>query len=67
MYCKDSKDHEVDGRIKFRRILGRFVVRMGGGWIWLRIVSIDGRAFVLMVFKLPVLLKRYMKLTVQVS
>jgi hypothetical protein len=33
------KDQERDGWIIWRWIFGRRVVRMGGGWIWLRIVS----------------------------
>jgi hypothetical protein len=35
-------DREVDGRIILRLILGKYVVRMAGGWNWLRIVS-NGR------------------------
>jgi hypothetical protein len=30
---------------KVVRILGKWVVRMGGGWNWLRIVSISGLSY----------------------
>jgi hypothetical protein len=31
-----------DGRIILTRILGKEILRMGGGWNWLRIVSSGG-------------------------
>jgi len=34
-----SEDRERIGRMTLSWILGRQIVRMGGGWNWLRIVS----------------------------
>jgi len=35
-------DREGDGRIALRWMLGKWVVKMGSGWNWLRILASGG-------------------------
>jgi hypothetical protein len=48
-YLQDQRD----GRIALRWILIKLVVRMRGGWNWLRIMSNGGWALVLAVLNVP--------------